>query len=184
MPSDPFDDVREDVATAVAEAEAILQQWRLRHEEPTAKRLLADLESIEIDLADMDSAIESATLNPERFNISEAVLAERRKFVRTTRSTVAAAREEVARGKAPVGKANTKRSSAEERVGLLAANASAAGSSCARDHAGGLDAVRTRQKDVDQGSTHLLGSHASLQQACHTPANVRAAQLPCRVRQP
>jgi len=163
MPSDPFDEVRADVAAAVTEAEATLRQWRARHEEPTAKRLLADLESIEIDLADMDSAIESATLHPERFHISESTLAERRKFMRKTRSTVAAAREEVGRGKVSAGMAKAKGAPAEERIGLLAA--SPPGGSGGKPGGSGVGSNPSRrQKDMELGNAEVFGSHASLQQ--------------------
>jgi len=166
MPSDPFDEVKADVAAAVSEAEATLTQWRARHEEPTAKRLLAELASVEIDLADMDSAIESAAQNPERFKISASTLAERRAFVRTTRSTVAAAREEVSKTKASGGKATAKRASAEERVGLLAGGGGGGASS-----GGGKSGASRRQRDLEEGNTQLLGSQGSLQQVTGYPAS-------------
>jgi hypothetical protein len=182
MPSDPFDEVRADVAAAVTEAESTLRQWRARHEEPTSKRLLADLESIEIDLADMESAIESATLNPERFNISESALAERRKFVRATRSTVAAAREEVARGKAAVGKAKAQGAPAEERVGLLAASTPGGFIGGPASSSGAGSGPSRRQRDMEQGNVEVFGLHGSLQQVRHADfaslPSVRLS-LPC-----
>lgn len=160
-PSDPFDGVKAVVAATVAEVEGSLRQWRSRKDEPNREmagaRLLVEIESVEDTLAEMDAAIEAAALNPERFQISDSEMTSRRAFVRSTRSTVAAAREELSRGRG----ATAKRSAAEERVGLLAGSGSGGSS--------GGGAGR-RQREMDQDNTKLLGSHVSLQQAELAPS--------------
>ena len=164
MSEDPFDEVKADVAASLNSVEAGLQRWRGQRDASTSKRLLSELETIDEDLSDMEAAIAAAAADPERFQISEATLAARRAFVRSTSSSVAAARQELARGRGGgAGASGSKRVAGEERVGLL--SGSGGGGAETPGRGGGGGGSSRRQAGMDHDNAQIASAHAELQQA-------------------
>ncbi|GJP33469.1 hypothetical protein CLOM_g18006 [Closterium sp. NIES-68] len=135
---DPFYLVRDEIQDSVSKVQDDYSKWeRLTASSPErdalSKTILADTETLEWELEELDRAIGVAERDPSRFNIEQGEVESRRKWTGSTRDQIAMIRSAI---QAAAAERAAMQKEAERRE-LLRAQAGAAAKAAAKSSAGG-----------------------------------------------